>query len=137
MNRNGGVEPRFLPSLTKLYQRETQLERKLVLMAVLKRSPSGTLTEAVRTQKIIGELQQWLISSTESKDFRLSLRVIEILDKLPIDLAALQVRSFSYPCVSLLDPFLSVSLLYPFLCVSLSDPILCVCCLDPFPCAFF
>lgn len=90
-DRNGGVDVRFLPSLQRLYQNETQLERRLVLMTVLRQSPAGTLKEAVRGQKIVQELQKWLQSAVESKEFRLAFRVIESLEKLPIDLTVLQV----------------------------------------------
>ena len=90
-DRNGGVDARYLPSLQRLYQNETQLERRLVLMTVLRQSPAGTLKEVVRGQKIVQELQKWLQSAVESKEFRLAFRVMESLEKLPIDLTVLQV----------------------------------------------
>lgn len=62
-----------------------------MLMTILKQSPSGTLKEAVRHQKVVLELQKWLLAAVDTKEFRLAFRVIESLDKLPIDLAALQV----------------------------------------------
>ena len=89
-DRNGGVDARFLPSLLRLFQNETQLERRLVLMTVLKQSPAGMLKEVVRTQKVITELQKWLQSAIESKDIRVAKRVIDLLDKLPVDLPVLQ-----------------------------------------------
>lgn len=95
-NRNGGVEPRYLPSLQRLYAKEAQLERRLVLMTVLKQSPPATLREAVRNQKVVLELQKWLAAAAEAKEFRLAFRVIETLDKLPIDLAALQASFLRY-----------------------------------------
>lgn len=85
------MEPRSLASLQRLYQQESSLERRLVLMTILKQSPASTLKEAVRYQIVIVELQKWLLAAAESKDFRLAYRVIETLDKLPIDLTALQV----------------------------------------------
>ena len=90
-NRSGGVEAKFLLALQKLFQRETNLERRLILMQMLKLSPPGTLKEAVQSQKIILELQKWLQSAAESKEFRLAFRVIETLDRLPITLEALKV----------------------------------------------
>ena len=90
-NRSGGVEAKFLLALQKLFQREINLERRLVLMQMLKLSPPGTLKEAVQSQKIILELQKWLHSAAESKEFRLAFRVIETLDRLPITLEALKV----------------------------------------------
>ena len=60
-------------------------------MTVLRQSPPGTLREVVRGQKIVQELQKWLQSAAESKDLRLAFRVMESLEKLPIDLTVLQV----------------------------------------------
>lgn len=93
-DRNGGVDPRYLPTLQRLFQNEAQLERRLVLMTVLKQSPLGTLKEVVRGQKIVLELQKWLQSAVESKEIRLAFRVTETLDRLPVDLSVLQVSLF-------------------------------------------
>ena len=95
-DRNGGVDARYLPTLQRLFQNEAQLERRLVLMTILKQSPPGTLREVVRGQKIVLELQKWLQSAAEAKEIRLAFRVIETLDKLPIDLPLLQASPMLY-----------------------------------------
>ncbi len=96
------MDARYLPSLQRLYQNETQLERQLVLMTVLKQSPAGTLKEVVRSQNIVQELQKWLQSAVESKELRLAFRVMESLDKLPIDLTVLQVsQDHGFPLLAM------------------------------------
>lgn len=77
-----------------MYQREKHLEKQLVLMTILKQSPPGTVQEAVRNQKIVFELQAWMQNAVEQREFRLAYRVLETLDKLPIDLNVLKVA----PC---------------------------------------
>ena len=91
------MDARYLSSLERLFQNETQLERQLVLMTILKQSPPGTLKEAVRHQKVVLDLQKWLLAAVETREFRLAYRVIESLDKLPIDLPVLQVVLSSIP----------------------------------------
>lgn len=90
-SRNGGVDPRHLDTLQRMFRREEQLERRLVLMTILKQSPPETLRGAVAGQKVVAELQKWLQSAVETKEYRLASRVIETLDRLPIDLATFQV----------------------------------------------
>jgi len=85
------VEHRHLDNLQRMYCREEQLERRLVLMTILKQSPPETLRGAVAGQKVVAELQKWLQSAVETKEYRLAFRVIETLDKLPIDRETFQV----------------------------------------------
>lgn len=104
------MEVKFLALLQRMYQREKHLERQLVLMTILKQSPPGTLQEAVKNQKIVIELQSWIQSAVEHREFRLAFRVLETLDRLPIDLTVLKVAPHLQ--IQFLSPFALGNLLY-------------------------
>ena len=104
-NRKGGVEAKDLPVLQRMYAKETHLERQLVLLTILKQSPEATLREAVRDKRIVADLQSWILSAVENREFRLAFRVLEVLDKLPVDLEVLKVN--------LTNPILNLSVVKP------------------------
>ena len=85
------MELKDIAALQRMYAKEKHLERQLVLMTILKQSPEATQLQAVKSQKIVANLQAWITSAVEQKEFRLAFRVLETLERLPIDLDVLKV----------------------------------------------